>query len=371
MPLDTVDFPADLLALLRQPLSCADAQETIATFFARPALAALYQRARDPLHTAAILQGCASLLPELPPQRAAMLALMCGTLVEDGADPRVLFPFALDLLHRWLEQLQPYCAEAVEEDDEEAPAPAALQAWEAAQAQMAAVPHDRRWEVELLHQAADLLVLPLMTMVLRERRNHADFLAHSALQALLVTLHRSDSLPFEQLYYLVLAADISYEDALAVVLPASGTGFIARVHAANNGFHAFSMLQQLIRHHSQALHVRPEIWEATDAASSGTSDADVDDESDSADSDTAAFQWLQATAYAGGQLVNPMAWAWGEAPLRSFASRQGLRVLIALDGEGGCSRRWSGFTSACHAAQDPHVEFQRYLTPQEVAALLD
>lgn len=381
MPLDTADFPADLLALLRQPLTCADAQETIATFFARPALATLYQRARDPLHTASILQGCATLLPELPPQRAAMLALMCGTLVEDGADPRVLFPVALDLLHRWLQQLQPYCAEAVEEDDTEPPDPAALQAWEDAHAQMAAVPRDQRWEVELLHQAADLLVLPLMTMVLRDRRNHADFLAHSALQALLATLHRSDSLPFEQLYYLVLAADISYEDALAVVLPASGTGFIARVHAANNGFHAFSMLQRLIRHHGQALRVRPEIWDAADPASDasgGAPDADmdsdvgdVDDEADNADSDTAAFQWLQATAYAGGQLVNPMAWAWGEAPLRSFASRQGLRVLIALDGEGGCSRRWSGFTSACHAAQDPHVEFQRYLTPQEVAALLD
>lgn len=39
--------------------------------------------------------------PELPPQRAAMLALMCGTpLVEDDADPRVLFPVALDLLYR-------------------------------------------------------------------------------------------------------------------------------------------------------------------------------------------------------------------------------------------------------------------------------
>lgn len=197
MPLDTADFPADLLALLRQPLSCADAQETIATFFARPALATLYQRARDPLHTASILQGCATLLPELPPQRAAMLALMCGTLVEDDADPRVLFPVALDLLYRWLQQLQPYCAEAVEEDDTEPPDPAALQAWEDAQAQMAAVPRDQRWEVELLHQAADLLVLPLMTMVLRERRNHADFLAHNALQALLTTLHRSDSLPFE------------------------------------------------------------------------------------------------------------------------------------------------------------------------------
>lgn len=179
----------------------------------------------------------------------------------------------------------------------------------------------------------------------------------------------------------MLAADISYEDALAVVLPASGTGFIARVHAANNGFHAFSMLQRLIRHHSQALRVRPEIWDAADAASDASDgaptadmDSDVDgnvDDEDTTDSDTAAFQWLQATAYAGGQLINPMAWAWGEAPLRSFACRQGLRVLIALDGEGGCSRRWSGFTSACHAAQDPHVELQRYLTPQEVAALLD
>lgn len=90
--------------------------------------------------------------------------------------------------------------------------------------------------------------------------------------ALLATLHRSDSLPFEQLYYLVLAADISYEDALAVVLPASGTGFIARVHAANNGF-GVSMLQRLIRHHGLGTARAPRDLDVADAASDASDGA--------------------------------------------------------------------------------------------------
>jgi len=64
-----------------------------------------------------------------------------------------------------------------------------------------------------------------------------------------------------------------------------------------------------------------------------------------------------------------MAWAWGEAPLRENAARHGKRVLIALDKE-GVRRSWSGFTGACHGAQNPHIEFLRYLTPQEVRGYL-
>jgi hypothetical protein len=73
------------------------------------------------------------------------------------------------------------------------------------------------------------------------------------------------------------------------------------------------MLQRLIRHHGQALRVRPEIWDAADAASDASDgaptadmDSDVDgDVDDAADSDTAAFQWLQATAYAGANWSIP------------------------------------------------------------------
>ena len=156
-----------------------------------------------------------------------------------------------------------------------------------------------------MQQAVELLVLPMMAMVLRDERNHRAFLADDALQARIYRLNRNGSLPFEQLHYLWLAANMSYEDELVVVLPASGTGFVARAHAVNNGFHAFTLLQNLIREHGQALGVRQAI-------------VDRAPPSEDNDSDTADFLWLQAPAYAGGELVNELAWSWGEAPLRAM-----------------------------------------------------
>ena len=64
------------------------------------------------------------------------------------------------------------------------------------------------------------------------------------------------------------------------------------------------------------------------------------------------------------------AWAFGEAPLRSFAMRHGKRVLIALDSDNGPRRGWSGFTSPCHDAQNSHAVFKRTLSAEEVAAFL-
>ena len=178
---------------------------------------------------------------------------------------------------------------------------------------MKAVPQERRWEVETLQQAVELLVLPMMAMVLRDERNHRAFLADDALQARIYRLNRNGSLPFEQLHYLWLAANMSYEDELVVVLPASGTGFVARAHAVNNGFHAFTLLQNLIREHGQALGVRQAI-------------VDRAPPSEDNDSDTADFLWLQAPAYAGGELVNELAWSWGEAPLRQCAEARQARA---------------------------------------------
>jgi len=138
------------------------------------------------------------------------------------------------------------------------------------------------------------------------------------------------------------------------VLPASGTGFIAEAHAINNTFHALTLLQILIGEHAQALRVQREI-------ASRTPDMD---------GDTADFQWLQAGAYAGGELKNMLKWAWGEAALRDHPSRHGRRVLIALETDEGTKRNWSGFNGAIHEAQQPSMTFKRYLTPEEVASYL-
>ncbi len=344
----------DLANSLARPILAAGDVDTLEQFFKRPEVGAFYAHAQAPTHTADSLRACADLLPRLHPARASALALMCGSLVEDDADPAILFPTLHGLLRDWLRKLRPYCAQEVEEEDDEAAA-AERQAWDDARSTMAAVPRDRRWEVEALHAAVDVLVLPMMTMLMRDRGNHQAFIDDDGLMALLHPMAtRNDSLPFEQLHYLWLASRVSYEDELVVVLPASGTGFIARAHAINNTFHAFTLLQILIGEHAQALGVKRDIAPRT---------SDMD-------GDAADFQWLQAGAYAGGQLKNIMQWAWGEAALRDQMSRHGKRVLIALETEEGATRNWSGFNAVIHEAQQPSMTLTRYLTPEEVASYL-
>lgn len=351
----------ELIALLRTPITSPRQRDTPDAFFSRPEISALYQQAQDPEQSREVLLALADLLPSLHPNRAALIALMGGALVEDGADPTLLFPACHTLLSRWLVELEPFCASEVEDDDEEVD-PADRAAWQAAQQRLRELPEDQRWQVETLQQAVELLVLPMMAMALRDERNHAELIADRPLQERLHAQSTNDALPFEQLHYLWLASCMSYEDELVVVLPASNRGFVARAHAINNSFHAFTLLQQLIHEHAQALGVRDEIVARRAEIMARMADGH--------DSDNADFLWLQAHAFSKGELANEMAWAWGEAPLRDNASRNGRRVLIALDKPEGCQRQWSGFTGACHGAQNPHVVFKRYLTPDEVLAYL-
>lgn len=344
----------DLATALTAPVLGPDDVDTLERFFNRPEVRAFYSQSQDPAHTAANLQVCSGLLAKLHPARASALALMCGSLVEDGADPAIVFPALQALLHQWLQSLRPYCAQEVEEDDEEVDE-ADRKAWADAQAKMSAVPEDGRREVETLHQAVDVIVLPMMTMLMRERRNHQAFVLDADLMALLHPMAtNNDSLPFEQLHYLWLASQLSYEDELVVVLPQSRTGFVAQAHAINNTFHAFTLLQIIIGEHARALGVKREI---------AAREPD-------AEGDTADFQWLQAGAYADGELKNEMLWAWGEAALRHNMSKHGKRVLIALETDAGTKRNWSGFNGVIHEAQQPSMTFTRYLTREEVASYL-
>lgn len=345
---------AALADALRAPIRSSADLDPLEAFFQRPEVSVFYAEAQEPAETDAALRFCVDLLPTLHPGRAAALALMCGSLVEDGADPAILFPTLQALLRPWLETLRPYCALEVEEDDDEVDE-ADRQTWADAQARLAAVPQDKRWEVESLLQAVDTLVLPMMAMVMRDGGNHQAFVDDQELMELLyATVTLNDSLPFEQLHFLWLASRISYEDELVVVLPTSGTGFVAQAHGINNTFHAFTLLQILIGEHAQALGVRREI-----------APREPDAEGDSAD-----FQWLQADAYADGSLVNAMRLAWGEAALRDNVAKGGKRVLIALETDEGIKRNWSGFNGAIHDAQAPSMTFTRYLTPDEVAVYL-
>ncbi|CAB3905147.1 hypothetical protein LMG1861_04509 [Achromobacter piechaudii] len=345
---------ADLARILSTPVRRPDDLDSLEQFFNRPEVRAFYAQCQDPAHTAANLQACAALLPDLHPGRASALALLCGSLVEDGADPELLYACLQSLLHEWLRTLRPYCAQEVEADDDEVDE-ADRKAWTDAQEKLDAMPAEQRWGVEALQQSVDVLVLPMMAMLMRSRCNHQALIADADLMALLYAMATSnDSLPFEQLHFLWLASRISYVDELVVVLPTSRTGFVARAHGVNNTFHAFTLLQILIGEHAGALKVQREI---------AAREPDMD-------RDSADFQWLQAGAFANGELTQPMLWAWGEAALRDNMAKHGRPVLIALETEEGTKRNWSGFNGAIHDAQAPSMTFTRYLTEEEVTSYL-
>lgn len=345
---------ADWLARIRAPLKDQADCLTPDQFFADPAASALYRLAQDPAHTRAALQTVAAILPGLHPNRASILALMCGALVEDDADPTMVFAVLLQLLQHWLIEVEPYCAAEIDLEDEEVDEDS-RQAWITANERLENLPDEDDWRLDAMHEAIELLVLPMMTMVLRAQSNHQAFIADDDFLRRLHDISTNGSLPFEQLHYLWLAACMSYEDEVVVVLPASGTGLVISAHAVNNSFHAFSLLQQLLRQHAAELRLHD----------LGPSNLDREYDHDKAD-----FLWLQAPAYAGGELVNEMHWAWGEAPLRHNVRKQGRVLLIGVAKEDACKRSWSGFTRAQHDAQNPHVDFKRYLTPEEVAAYL-
>lgn len=257
------ELPQDFLAVLRLPVrqeADLDAQQT---FFGQPEFQAFHADVGQGWDSDDVLRASAALLPGLHPHRAALLTLFCGALVEDGADPHLMFDAALQLMGRVLASLAPYCATEpmeVEEGDEGEKGgrqdEEELAAWQAANAALEALAPPARFEVDALRAAVDLLVPPLMAMAMRDVRNHRALLADRELLAHLDAMYANDSLPFEDLHYLHGAASLSYEDELVVLLPTSRSGMIVRAHAVNNNFHAFSLLQDLMETHAQQLGIR-------------------------------------------------------------------------------------------------------------------
>jgi hypothetical protein len=355
-------LPQDFLDVLRLPVLHEDDLDAQASFYDRDAVSDFYRATVKEGTGDEVLQAAVALLPELHPLRAALFAILCGGLVENGADPRLLFPAALRRLDQLLASLAPYCAAEPMEDDEEEEAseeePADVLAWRAAEAALEALPPAERLQVEASRQAVDLLVLPLMAMLMRDVRNHRDLLADEALRARIEALSVNGTLPFEELHFLHRAAQMAYEDELVVLLPASNAGMIVRAHGINNNFHAFSLLQDLFSVHAKTLGISQPLADRLGA----------DDEP--RDSDSAQYLWLQAKAYAGGELVDRMAWAWGEGTLRENARRQGRLVLVALETEDKPARGLNGFNQNFHSEQKPQVSLVRFLTAEEVATYL-
>ncbi|QSI30266.1 hypothetical protein GNX71_11990 [Variovorax sp. RKNM96] len=359
------ELPPDFLAVLHEPVLHEDDLDAQERFFGRDAVRAFYREAVREDARDAVLRAAAPLLSELHPLRGGLLALFGGALVESGADPRLLFPATLQRMSQLLASLAPYCAEEPmeeeEEEKEDEAVPADLAAWRAAESALRALPPAERLQIEARRCAVDLLVLPLMAMLMRDVRNHRDLLADGALVARIEEMAVNGTLPFDQLHFLRSAAQLAYEDELVVLLPTSQAGMIVRAHGLNNNFHAFSLLQDLFRLHVHTLGIR----QALTVRHNGE-----DEYGEPRDSDSAEYLWLQATAYAGGKLVAPMAWSWGEGTLRENARRQGQLVLVALETDDKPARSWNGFGHVLHSEQKPHVALVRFLAPDEVAAYL-
>jgi hypothetical protein len=351
----TMKLPPDFLETLRQPVLGEADLDTQSSFFSRKEVVDFYISATKSPDKNDVLRLAADQLPVLHPHRAALLALFCGALVEDGADPHLLFGAALELMAGLLASLEPFCATQPMEDDDDAESDE-LAEWQAANAALGALSAQERFEVEARQAAAALLVLPLMTMLMRDVRNHRVLLADGELVARIDAMAVNDSLPIDGLHFLQGAAELAYEDELVVLLPASGTGMLVKAHAINNNFHAFSLLQKLMRKHAKALGIQPPEREAGANASR--------------DTDCAEYLWLQADAFRNGELVDPMAWSWGEGALRENARRQGRLVLVALDTQDKPSRSWNGFNRVLHSEQKSRVSLVRLLAPEEVAGYL-
>ncbi|MDH1007884.1 hypothetical protein N5J43_05600 [Pseudomonas nicosulfuronedens] len=344
-------LPESLVEFLRQSVNAPQDRVEAQDFVRRSDVRELYRDTLGTPRADEMLAQCAVLFPELNLNRASLLALFCGSWVEGGASPRIAFAAVLDALGRALAVLRPYCADEEAEDDEDAQA-AARQA----RARLDSLTPSQSLLIDSAHAAVDLLVLPLMTMLMRSRDNHRDFLANGELLLAIDAMVKSNTtLPFENLHFLDHAAALTYEDELVVILPATRTGLVVSAQGINCNFHAFSLLQPLLAAHGKRLGLQ---------VSAPVSATEVPRE------DRAQYLWLQAFAYEKGELVNNLAWAWGEAPLRSNSRKHGHCVLIALDTEEGVSRSWSGFADRLHDAHQPSVELVRFLSEDEVVAYL-
>ncbi|GKX58510.1 hypothetical protein [Leminorella grimontii] len=346
------------LTLERMRQAFADLPEGYVTyeeFFSHRPIVDFYQQSIQQKRQDDAVRFLASEFSQKSLPQAALMAFLCGSLVESGASPETAFLPSANLLLAILQALEPYCAEApseVEEGEEDEEYIAASTHFSDVQALLANLSKEPKDRLDKLHRAADILVLPLMAMLMRSTENHRRFLENKALVALIRDCAYNNTLEFSDLHYLEMATELTYE-VIVVVLPTSRTGLLVRIHAANNTFHALTLLQPLMAEHAAALRlgrVNPDVLQPESV-------------------EYARYSWLSAVAYQGGELKNSLALAWGEPPLYSHPRRGGKVVLFAVEDEekNYLKRSWNNFCSVIHEEQRASATFIRYLTEEEVS----
>lgn len=340
--------------------------DSLKAFFAQPAITAFYKEVSGKPQANDALQAVASLLPQLPPYRAAQLAFLCGALIENGACPTTIFTVCCNLLDHLTLQVLPYCANDFNADKlEETPSQGnendaqELQQQEyrlkQAQQNLESLAPLRRLEITSLQHAIDMMVPPLMTMLMRDQSNMLQFNERHELIANLQNIVGNITLPFNDLHFLTRASELTYSE-FVVILPTSLTGFVAKAHGINNVFHAITLLQDIMATHADELQIGiidPALTRCEQAMHT-------------------RYNWYNAQAFEQGQLAYPMALAWGEVPLRYMPQKLRDVVLYAVEThELAPQRQWNeSFSAILHNDQNPGIEFLRALHPHEVQGYL-
>ncbi|XZF15785.1 hypothetical protein ACTHGU_06590 [Chitinophagaceae bacterium MMS25-I14] len=316
--------------------------------FSAPEILDYYSYVVNTQQTDEAIGEAASELHKIDIYAAACLALVCGAWVEGGGNPEVGFDSLLLLFQRILQEIYPYAAQLPDGDDAEG-LEAAKERWDKVEAMTAAQSDPEKEQVASYIAALDLLVLPMMAMLMRSETNRTKFREDALdLGGYFYYIYYADNLEFENLHFLHHVYGLSDIDSLFIVFPKQKTGMEVSVHAVNNNFHLFTLLQALIAEDGPELGLPQGASEAAER-----------------DFYTGAFHWLSAHAYEDGKLASPMALAWGEAPVYHNPQKNGQYIIYADEKTMG--RSWdASFCTVWHDQQNAHVHFKRMLTLAEV-----
>jgi len=231
--------------------------------------------------------------------KAAVMALVCGTLVEWGADSTEFGNLMLARLPGFLALAESVAehAETVAGEELYAASPDGFSAWQGLSLMLLATMAVMTRRVDFRQAARTDAELVLSLVALRDRNKEADF----------------------------VATTLSYTDGLEMIVlhPEEGRAFLVELEAVNTNFHLFTLLQgELVGGGLLS-------GEPVDPAVIGVARGEVPHEA--LVSDQARFHFYNwAGLQPDGTLAeNDMAtWVWGEAHPEEIPEFEGIRMLI-------------------------------------------
>jgi hypothetical protein len=323
--------PTDLPTLLGPPSAC----------FRLPAVRGLLEIAQS-VETAdelnEILRRVAPTVGVPDPFKAAIMAMVGGTLVEWGADPGELAGLLLARLPAFLAAAESVAGRAGAEGEESlfTANPDGFRAW----------------------QALSLMMLPTMAVLGRgaefRQAARADAELVRGVEALRDHNREAD----------FVATTLGFTDAMELVVlhPGEGKGFRVELEAVNTNFHLFTLLQgELINGgHLSGREVDPEVL----AVARGEA---APDRLPSDDARFHFYDWRGPAGPGSSAHADMANWVWGEGRPGDIPEFEGTRVVILTPPVLG-SRMWDGnFFANIHDALRSAARMTEVLTAEAFA----